>query len=216
MSGALAATVGAERRSFVTTLRRCGPAAPTLAGAWTSRDVARHVSAQDRLFGLPAAVARRVVVATGWRLNKPALAEERVARVLSGWPRSWEWSLARLSRPPPAALVRGTVAHVTLWEHWVHHEDVRRPAGLDREEHPDLFPVLPWLLRYLHPSFRDVHLRIVSDEHPQVEVGAGEVVSVSGALPEVVLWLSGRGGSARVEVDGARDVVARLEAGLAV
>lgn len=212
----LAVAAAAERRRLVQTLRVCGPTSPTLAGRWISSDLARHVAAQDRFLGLPAAGARRLVLATGWRLNKAALSDERVARLLSGWPRSWEWSLARLSQPPPTAVIRGSVAAVTLWEYWVHHEDVRRPAGIARDRHPDLFPVLPWLLRYLKPSLEGVHLRLVPDDDRQVEAGAGRLVVVSGKLSEVVLWLSGRGEVAQVDVVGPADEVSRLRRTLAV
>jgi hypothetical protein len=136
--------VATERRRFVATLRAVGADAPTLAGEWRAADLARHVVAQDRLRGLPVCAAREFVVCTGLRLTEPYLRSARLTRLLSGRPRSWEWVLARLDRPPPEALVRPRIAPIALWEHDVHHEDVRRPNARPRDAVPDLSPCV-WL-----------------------------------------------------------------------
>jgi uncharacterized protein (TIGR03085 family) len=213
---AIAADAVVERAEFVQTLRSVGPAAPTLAGTWTASDIARHVAAQDRLAGVPALLARGLVVRTGLRLTEPYRRSARLGALLDGPPRSWEWSLDRLHRPPPRAVLRPRIAPITLWEHFVHHEDIRRPAGRARTSRPELSGVLRWLLQYYARRLRGVSLRLVDEHGRERRAGNGSEVAVAGPLEEIVLWLSGRHVTATVDVTGDRRVIGALQERLAV
>jgi len=104
-----------------------GPAAPTLAGAWTAGDVAAHVVSLDRLGGVPTFVGR-TVVSRGIRLNDAAR-RFADAGITSTRRRGFAWVLERLRSSPPRILLRGRLAPIGLFEVFVHHEDVRRASG---------------------------------------------------------------------------------------
>jgi uncharacterized protein (TIGR03085 family) len=197
----LGQAITAERAALVETLSAVGPDASTLAGSWTAADLARHVVAADRLGGIPAAVARSVVLLINVRATEPYRRSPRLAALLNGSPRPWDWSLARLQRPVPWALRRTRVAPITLWEHVVHHEDVRRANGLARTVPSTVGAAVPWLLRYQRARLPDRIALIDPDGQRWGPESA--TVTVSGPVGELVLWLSGRAEVAEVEVDGA-------------
>lgn len=178
-----------ERERLVTTLVAAGPDAPTSIAAWTASDIASHVAAQDRFHGYPAFAARSVVRLTRRRLSAVYLDRPRVALLVNGRKKPWNKSLAMLRRDVPAAAVRGRVAPITLWEHFVHHEDVRRRNDLPRAAWPDLDAALDWLLEYDARILGNARRR-PSTEGTAIDVGEG--VTITGSVPEVVLWLSGR------------------------
>jgi uncharacterized protein (TIGR03085 family) len=198
----IADQVAAERALLVQTLRAIGPDAPTLASGWRAMDVARHLAAQDRMKGLPAFVARRIVAATGLRLTQAYLGRRRVGALINGRPRAWNECLGRLDRPPPAAVLRPPVDVITLWEHVVHHEDVRRPSGISRPSWPDLSPVISWLLSYNGSRLRDLSVRILTHDGREWWAGEGTSLTVRGEPGELVLWLSGRATQCDVVVTG--------------
>ena len=116
------------------------------------------------------------MVARGVRLNDlvpHAATEWAIAGVKR---RGFGWAIERLRRPPPALLMRPALGAVGLFEVWAHHEDVRRPNGVVREDHPDLTEVVAWLRRY--------H-RVAADDLPD--------------LPphDLAYWLAGRVGGPR-------------------
>jgi len=214
--GPVAQQIVVERASLLETLRAVGPHAETLAGNWSASTIAQHLAAQDRIAGLPAVVARAVVMRTGLRLTEPYLHSARLAALVNGPPHAWAWSLQRLNRPPPAAVLRSLVAPITLWEHFVHHEDVRRPNHRPRTSTPELSVTVPWLLRYNRSRLGGASLRIVSKEGREWQIGIGSEVVVAGALPELVLWLSGRHRAAEVEVVAGKALADALCRRLAV
>ncbi|MGH9287560.1 MAG: maleylpyruvate isomerase family mycothiol-dependent enzyme [Acidimicrobiales bacterium] len=132
-----------ERQRFAETLEAVGPDAPTNAGAWTAHDVAAHVVSLDRLAGVPTYFGR-LLVGRGVRLNdlvrrRPQLSE----RALNAEKRrGFDATIAHLREPSPSLLLRPSVRAVGLFEVWAHHEDVRRPNGLPRDDHPDLDEVI--------------------------------------------------------------------------
>lgn len=135
---AVADEVVRERQRLLRTLRAAGPDAATLGSTWTAADVAQHVAAQDRFFGVPAFVARNLLGRTGARLPNVDLDRPLVRLAINGRQRGWDACLRRLAHNPPKAVLHPSVSHLTLWEHFTHHEDVRRPGGLARARVPDL------------------------------------------------------------------------------
>ena len=149
ITGIDAQAIDRERVQFADTLEAVGPDAPTNAGGWTAHDVAAHVVSLDRFAGAPT-FAGRLLVARGFRLNdlarrRPQLTERALrAEKLHGF----NETIGKLRRPSPWLLVRSPVRVVGLFEVWAHHEDVRRPNGIERMGHPDLTDVISWLRRY--------------------------------------------------------------------
>jgi uncharacterized protein (TIGR03083 family) len=187
-----------------------------MAADWRARDLARHLAAQDRLAGIPAFMARRLVAATGIRLTEAYRERPRILALVNGLPRSWEWCLDRLDLAPPAAVLRRHVAPITLWEHVVHHEDVRRPNNVPRRSWPDLSEVVPWLLAYNRSRLAGASLLLVADDGRQWSVGNGTQVTVRGEAAELVLWLSGRAAVSEVAVTGDSPVIEILAESLAI
>jgi uncharacterized protein (TIGR03083 family) len=189
--------VDEERVQLVRTLRAVGPDAPTLAGPWSAVELASHIAAQDRLGGIPAYLARSAATASHLRLSALYRNRPRVAGLVNGRLRPWDVSLRILSAPPPRAVLAPPVAVITLWEHFVHHEDVRRPNGIERRSSPDLEPVLDWILRYNNRRLSK-RVRVVTEDRTR-EAGHGDPLTITGATAEVVLWLSGRAAEVNLE-----------------
>lgn len=137
-----------ERKRFVDTLEAVGPGAATDIVEWTALDIAAHVASHDRLRGVPTFLAR-MLVARGVRLGDLARrAPQLTERALTAEKRrGFELILARLRRPSPPLLIHPLVRTIGLFEVWAHHEDVRRPNGIDRHDHPPLEEVIAWLRR---------------------------------------------------------------------
>jgi uncharacterized protein (TIGR03085 family) len=198
-----AAELERERRALVADLRTVGPDAPTLIGGWTARDLAAHLASTEQLRGVPTFTGRWVSVRSGLRLNdllRPAMAVDlrRFRR------HGFDWALGRLERAVPGLLVRPSVLPVTVFEVFVHHEDVRRANRMGpRDPAPlDLVPSIRWLLHY--------HRRRLGARGVRVELpcgrgvragGNGAPATVRGEPGEVLLWLSGRRDAAAVELD---------------
>jgi len=168
-----------ERVALADTLERVGPGAPTLCTRWAAADIGAHVASLDRLVGVPTFVGRWFVSRLALRLNAPASRFPQLADATLRGPRrrGYEWAIAQLRKPMPTLLRRPSVATVGLFEVWVHHQDVLRANDLVSPTDPDLSPVLPWLLRYQ---------RVAPD------------AVIDAPLPEVVLWLAGRGSALRI------------------
>jgi uncharacterized protein (TIGR03085 family) len=202
-----------ERMRLVGTLSSVGPDAPTLIGAWTAADLASHLAAQDRFRGFPAFVARSAVQLTGRRLSAAYLDRPRVSLLVNGRRKPWGKSLTILRRPLPDAVVRARIAPITLWEYFVHHEDVRRRNDLRRAGWPNLEQVLDWILKYNARRIPvDVQLE-QSDGAATIQINRR--ITIAGPTPEVVLWLSGRQ-SSDVEVEGPQQELDRLRERLKV
>ena len=209
---AVADEVVKERQRLLRTLRAAGPDAATVGSAWTAADVAQHVAAQDRFFGAPAFLARNLLGRTGARLPKVDLDRPLVRLATNGRQRGWDACLRSLAHNPPKAVLHPSVSHLTLWEHFTHYEDVRRPCGLARDWVPDLTPVIPWLLKYQAPAFDGTALvlRGATGSEWRAGSGSGDPVEVAGDHSELVLWLSGRHAAADVEVRGDNETVAAI------
>ena len=205
-----------ERARLVETLEFVGPEAPTLVEGWSAQELARHLAAQDRLRGVPALVARRLVVATQLRLTAVYLDRPVALALVNSGPRSWAGCLQRLRQPPPRAVTGASVGPITLWEHVVHHEDLRRASSVRRTAWPDLTAVIDWLLAYNRRRLNGPGVRLVdADSSSAWSSRPSPAVTVTGPPSELVLWLSGRPW-AEVQVDGAADDVSGLGRRLAI
>lgn len=204
---AVADETQAERARLLQTLRTVGPDARATVPSWTAAAVASHLAAQDRLGGWPAYAARSFVRATGFRLSAVYVDRPRVALLVQGRQKPWEKSLKLLRRPIPSAVLRGRVAQITLWEHFVHHEDVRRSNNVARAEWPHLDESLDWIVGYNRGQLGGAAQLERTGGVTRLTLAGG--VTVAGATPEIVLWLSGRS-SALATIDGPADRLEQL------
>ncbi len=195
-----------ERGELCDRFDALGPDAPTLCAGWTTADLAAHLVARERhptampgmLVERFAGAAQRAMTAELDRHGYPGV----VQRVRSG--------------PPPGPLRIAPVRYlVNLLEFTVHHEDVRRANGDgSRTDRPDLDDAVWRLLRRAAPLMvakarpPDVTLEVRRDGGEVVRAGRGRrTVVLSGPPVEVLLYLYGRTGAARVDVGGSADAV---------
>ncbi len=196
-----------ERGALVDTLRAVGPDAPTLCSGWTTRDLAAHLVVRERrldaapgimvpfLAGYTGKVQDQIARSTGW--------EELVEMVASGPPL---FSPFKLLDP---------VANVG--EMFIHHEDVRRavdgwqPRVLDESTVAALRRMLALMSRMmLTKSPARVILQTPGGQR-SVRGGRGEAVTVTGEVPELLLFVAGRD-AADVEFGGDPETVAAVAA----
>ena len=124
-----------------------GPDAPAGVGTWTAADLAAHLFSQVAGGGVPVFLGRSLI-ARGVRLT--AVAGSSTDRVIAhyrrkGFPRAVE----SLRSGPPRLLLRDRVAAVSLFEVWMHHDDLRRANDLERPSEPaSLDQALEFALRY--------------------------------------------------------------------
>ncbi|MFC9896242.1 TIGR03085 family metal-binding protein [Nocardia sp. NPDC127579] len=106
-----------ERAALVVAMRQAGPAAATLCGAWTVRDLAAHLIVRER----------RPDAAPGIMLKPFAGHLDSVQRRTARRPFEELLELVRTG-PPWWSPLKPVDAVANLSEMFVHHEDVRRAA----------------------------------------------------------------------------------------
>ena len=207
-----AAAFLAERQALRSTLEELGPDAPTLVPKWTARDIAPHIVGGELAAGVPVFVARSLVrrsIDVTFLQKAGAKQQDR----LTG--RGWDWALDRLGRNPPRLVHHPSIAPVSLFEYWIHHEDVRRANGGARDAARD-YPALQRCVEivgcYVGKRLDDVTVVV---EHPQGSLAFGSgtrQITLHGPCGEVLLWLAGRGAVAEADVSGdsGTDVMQRL------
>ncbi len=206
----MASLARTERAALSELFEQVGPDAPTLCEGWTARDLAAHVVIREgRPDALPGIVLSPL---SGWtaRVQRGAAARDWPAiidRIRTGPP---AWSPMRPRRVDEAA---NTV------EMFVHHEDVRRaqpdwaPRALPAATQDELWRRLP---RVATMSLRKVRLGLVlvrrdTGERLVAHTGA-PTADLTGEPAELLLYLSGRGDHAVVDVTGEPAAVAALAA----
>ncbi|RLL66352.1 TIGR03085 family metal-binding protein [Streptomyces sp. Z26] len=201
-----------ERLLLADLLESAGPDAPTLCEGWRTRDLAAHVVVRERRSD-----------AAGGLLLKPLAARlERVQGEFAAKPYEELIHLLRTGPPrmSPFALKQVDEAANTV-EFYLHAEDVRRAGGdgMPRELDPVFADVL-W--RRLETAAKlygrkcpvGLVLRRPNGQTTVARKGT-PVVTATGEPSELLMFVTGRQDSARVELDGEKEAVARAqEAGL--
>lgn len=187
-----------------------GPDAPTLIEGWSARDLAAHLVLRERDF-----VAGPCIVLAG---PFRRFAELRRKRLAQG--REFGWLVDRVRSGPPVGVFRlGWVRSLAnLNEFFVHHEDLRRANGLGPRD--DLPPELQAALwrnacrsgRYLSRRLPDCGLQLAwPGPDYRLAVRTGDLTArLSGPPGELLLYLFGRQGAAKVEVTGPLEAVAAV------
>jgi len=213
-----------ERVSVCQTLREVGPGAPTLCAQWSAADVAAHVVASERGWGLP------MVVGYGLRRVLPVGATLRGMESLRGFSdrqlerakaHGWDWLLGRLEAGPPVPYRLASVAPIRLIEEWIHHEDVRLANDLARRSPTlDLNEAL-WQAGLLLTGFPEflpgrAGVEIVLPDGRSHHLGDPTQVRLQGEPGELLLFLAGRTTAADVSVIGDEAAIRELHRSLAV
>jgi len=194
-----------ERAALVNTMRDVGPDAPTLCGDWTVRDLAAHLVIRERR---PDAAAGIMVPAlAGYTARK----QQRLTDTTQ-WPELLDMVA---SGPPLYSPFKLLDPLVNTTEMFIHHEDVRRaaPGWRPRSLDGDLESALRRQVRFavrlsLGRSPATVALHD-SDGTTLASVGKGPQCTITGAAPELLLFLSGRD-AVHIEFRGDDDTVEQV------
>ncbi len=197
-----------ERSLLADDLDALGPDAPTLCAGWTTADLAAHVVVRERRPD------------TGLGLLLPRLAGYTDA--------VREHTKRRYRYPDLVALVRqrpwwSPISNPAIdeaantVEFFVHHEDARRGAGtaeprsLPAEQERVLWRRLGPLARLiLRRSTASVRLVAPGFGTHTAGTSTGPVVTITGSPGELLLFVHGRQGAARVGIEGPEPEVAAL------
>lgn len=177
-----------ERAALVETMRTVGPDAPTLCGGWTTRDLAAHLVVREGRLDTTPGIA--VPFLAGYT--------EKVRRQVAE-SNEWDDLLDKVGSGPPLFSpfkILDPVAN--MGEMFIHHEDVRRaqpnwePRALDEGTVHALGRGLAVMARLtLAKAPARVSLR-TPEGKTVVTVGSGPELTVTGDLPELLLFISGR------------------------
>ena len=194
-----------ERHALADLFDEVGPDAPTLCEGWATRDLAAHLVLRE---GHPAAIGVAVPPAAAWT--------ERTGRRLAG--SDYGQLVERFRNGPPRMSpmrLPGLDRSLNTFEHFVHHEDVRRarpqwrPRDLAPADQQELWGRLRRLARwYLRSAPVPVHL-VAPGYGGTRSGGDGDPVTVTGAPAELVLLVHGRRNEAVTEVTGPDEAVER-------
>jgi uncharacterized protein (TIGR03085 family) len=193
-----------ERGALCDTLERLGADAPTLCEGWTTADLAAHLVVRERD---PRGGPGLVLGGAFGRYTEKLMAREKA--------RGYPEVLARLRAGPPAFML-ATMPGLNVNENWIHHEDARRANGEEpRPEDPDVAGVLTRVTarmgRFQTRALKPYGVALAFPDGSRLTLRAADPgVVVHGPIGECVLYLAGRRGAARVELDGDADAVARL------
>jgi uncharacterized protein (TIGR03085 family) len=199
----------AERIELCDLFLELGPDEPTLAGDWTTRDLAAHLVVRERRPDAAIGIVSRFFESHSEKVRLAELERpwpEIVERVRSGPPR---WNPMHLEPVDTAA---------NSVEFFVHHEDVRR-AQAGWTERPlmlDLENALAAMVRRgggMLTRSAKVGLVVAADGRDPMRLHKGPpVVTISGPIGECVLYLYGRKGAAQVTLHGPDDSIAAVAA----
>lgn len=170
---AIADDIVVEHSRIADTMSDLGPDARAGVGSWTVADLAAHLLSQAMGGGLVVFVGRSLV-ARGIRLNDRA--GTATDRTIAHYRRpGFEAAVQRLREDVPRLLLRPSVARVSLFEVWLHHDDVRRANGLAPPAEPEtLGAAVEFALHYQRKALADT------------------VVDRSASNSDLLRWLGGR------------------------
>jgi uncharacterized protein (TIGR03085 family) len=197
-----------ERAALCDTLEKFGPEAPTLCEGWLTLDLAAHLMAREA----------RSDAALGLVLPGPfARHLDHVTAKYKA--QGYDKLVASLRTGPPWMHRTGPLAGLNVTENFVHHEDVRRPAGegprvLDAEMEAILWKNLGVGARMARRKVKGAGLVLrTPDGRERVIASAGPTVTMLGAPGELSLFMAGRKEAAEVTHEGEPAAVAIVLAG---
>ncbi|WP_213453972.1 TIGR03085 family metal-binding protein [Rhizomonospora bruguierae] len=196
----------AERRALADLLLELGPEAPTLCEGWTARDLAAHLVTRERRPDAGLGVLFPPLRRHGEAV-RTAVAARPYPRVVAELRHPPVWS------PVSNPLVEGVT---NVAEMFIHHEDLRRgqpawqPRSLGRDFEAALWSRTRTLARLRLRRFPGSVL-VQAPGLGDARAGAGgPALRLVGAPGELLMFLTGRQRAARVQLDGAAEVAAKL------
>jgi uncharacterized protein (TIGR03085 family) len=193
-----------ERAALCDTFEKFGPDAPTLCKGWTTLDLAAHLVAREA----------RSDAAAG--LVVPFLAGH-LQRVMDQYKaKGYDRLVGMLRTGPPWMHRTGPLATANVNENFIHHEDVRRPAGetpraLDPEMDQILWKMLGFGARMSRKALKGAALTLrTPDGRERVVTTEGAPVVMTGEPGELALFMSGRKDAAVVTQVGSDEAVGIL------
>jgi uncharacterized protein (TIGR03083 family) len=209
----VAEDIEAERALLADTLEVVGPHAAGGCGDWTAFDLAAHIVAADQAAGT-LAFCIRVLAARGVQFNpKPQVIAAAISRERrDGYPAL----VARLRQPSPRLLLVPAVAASTLFEVWMHHDDLTRSNGIAHGAPEHLALAIPSLVRYQAKRLPSTRLTVRTTQGHEWTFGPDVdgpcAVVLSGPAADLIRWLSGRGPLTALDVEATPAVVEQLQA----
>lgn len=194
-----------ERQELADLLLQVGPDAPTLCEGWAAADLAAHLVVRERR---PDALAGIVIKPLSGYTNR---IQEGVRS--RPWPKLVE---AVRSGPPFPMRVNAVNELVNAVEYFVHLEDLRRaqpewePRSLDAGLERMLWSRVKFMARMLRGR-SPVGVTLKAPGFGEVVAKPGDPhVTVTGGPAELLLFVFGRQGAARVELEGDPAAAAQL------
>ncbi len=196
-----------ERAALADLLDEVGPNAPTLCAGWDTRDLVAHLIVRE---GHPAAAGIVLRPLAGWTARQ----QQRTAST------PYPALVERFRHGPPLISpmrLPGADATANGFEHFVHHEDVRRAGGswaareMTEADQRYLWQHLTRRVR-LYVRKAPVPVRLVAPDFGTVSVGNTDdsaAITLTGHPAELVLYLHGRRDQAEVTIEGPDDSVQR-------
>ncbi|MBC9712157.1 TIGR03085 family protein [Streptomyces sp. TRM66268-LWL] len=197
-----------ERLLLADLLEAAGPEAPTLCEGWKTRDLAAHVVVRERRADaaggiLIKALQSRLEKVMAEFTDKPY--EELIQLIRTGPPRFSPYALKQVDEAANAV------------EFYVHAEDVRRaqedwsPRTLDAVFSNALWSRLEKSARVLGRKAPVGMVLRRPDGQTVVAHRGTPVVTVTGEPGELTMYVFGRQGAAKVEVEGDKEAIERLQ-----
>lgn len=201
--------VEAERAMLADSLELVGPGAGAGCGDWTAFDLAAHVVAADRAAGVPAFCIRTLADRGVQFRPQPRLVNRVIGRERrDGYPAL----VRRLRQRPPLLLLATPVAASSLFEVWMHHDDLAAANDLPRSAPEHLGAAIPSLVRYQAQRLPTAQLVIRTTENCEWVFGpeGGPRAELTGHTADFVRWRAGRQPMGALTINAEAAVAAEL------
>lgn len=203
--------IAAERSALAASLESVGPEAPTACGGWTAFDLAAHVVASEQGSGVVSFCVRTLAARGAPFRPDPRLVERAIARQRR---RGYTALIDRLRRGGPRLLASRAVAASTLFELWMHHDDLTSANSLTHPAPAHLALAIPSLVRYQAKRLPAARLIVRTTENHEWHFGSerDRTVEITGSPEHLVRWLAGRQSAASLNVEADDALAERVRA----
>jgi uncharacterized protein (TIGR03083 family) len=203
--------VEAERAALADSLEAVGPQAQTACGDWTAFDLAAHVVAAERAAGV-LAFCVRALAARGVQFSpRPEIADWVVRRQRRV---GYHALIARLRERSPRLLLVPRMVASSLFEVWMHHDDLTTANGLAHAIPEHLAEAIPWLVRYQAERLPTARLIVRTTDNHEWEFGPGTdpAVVLTAPTADLVRWLAGRRPHTALNIKAETALAAQIHA----